>query len=72
MKKKKKPKDSITSSEDYIVYENKISAQVKLLFLQFWRQFLQLRREAWKIQDSNDPVEVLKFSGFSVQLQKLH
>ena len=32
---KKKPKDSITSSEDYIVYENKISAQVKLLFLQF-------------------------------------
>ena len=100
----------------WIIYELRIWNQVKLWSSQLWTQFLQLRREAWKIQDfnrvwtrdlaipvrrsnqlsyeatdveswsfvgSNDPVrnesmmngsnpvEVLNFSGFSTQLQKL-
>ena len=78
--------------------------QVKLWSSQLWTQFLQLRKEALKLQDfngvwtrdlaipvrrsnqlsyeatdggswsfvgSNVPVEVLNFSGFFTQLQKL-
>ena len=76
----------------WIIYELRIWNQVKLWSSQLWAQYLQLRREAWKIQDFNvsgfiaqlvrashrnrevtgsNPVEVLNFSGFSTQLQKL-
>ena len=37
----------------WIVYELRIWNQVKLWSPQLWKQFLQLRREAWKIQDFN-------------------
>ena len=36
-----------------IIYELRIGNQVKLWSSQLWEQFLQLRREAWKIQDFN-------------------
>ena len=36
-----------------IIYEVRIWNQVKLWSLQLWTQFLQLRRDAWKIQDFN-------------------
>ena len=35
----------------WIIYELRIWNQVKLWSSQLWTQFLQLRREAWKIQD---------------------
>ena len=37
----------------YIICELRIWNQVKLWSSQLWTQFLQLRREAWKIQDFN-------------------
>ena len=37
----------------WIIYELRICNQVKLWSLQLWTQFLQLRRETWKIQDFN-------------------
>ena len=37
----------------WIIYELRIWNQVKLWSSQLWEQFLQLRREAWKIQDFN-------------------
>ena len=37
----------------WIIYELRIWNQVKLWPSQLWAQFLQLRREAWKIQDFN-------------------
>ena len=37
----------------WIIYELRIWNQVKLWSSQLWTQFLQLRREAWKIQDFN-------------------
>ena len=37
----------------WIIYELRIWNQVKLWSSQLWAQFLQLRREAWKIQDFN-------------------
>ena len=37
----------------WIIYELQIWNQVKLWSSQLWTQFLQLRREAWKIQDFN-------------------
>ena len=37
----------------WIIYELRIWNQVKLWSSQLWKQFLQLRREAWKIQDLN-------------------
>ena len=37
----------------WIIYELLIWNQVKLWSSQLWTQFLQLRREAWKIQDFN-------------------
>ena len=37
----------------WIIYELRIWNQVKLWSSQVWAQFLQLRREAWKIQDFN-------------------
>ena len=37
----------------WIIYELQIWNQVKLWSSQLWMQFLQLRREAWKIQDFN-------------------
>ena len=37
----------------WITYELRIWNQVKLWSSQLWAQFLQLRREAWKIQDFN-------------------
>ena len=37
----------------WIIYEMRIWKQVKLWSSQLWAQFLQLRREAWKIQDFN-------------------
>ena len=36
-----------------IIYELRILNQVKLWSSQLWTQFLQLRKEAWKIQDFN-------------------
>ena len=40
----------------WIIYELRIWNQVKLWSSQLWTQFLQLRREAWKIQDFNGRV----------------
>ena len=37
----------------WIIYELRMWNQVKLWSSQLWTQFLQLRREAWKIQDFN-------------------
>ena len=37
----------------WIIYELRIWNQVKLWSSQLWALFLQLRREAWKIQDFN-------------------
>ena len=37
----------------WILYELRMWNQVKLWSSQLWAQFLQLRREAWKIQDFN-------------------
>ena len=37
----------------WIIYELRIWNQVKLCSSQLWTQFLQLRKEAWKIQDFN-------------------
>ena len=37
----------------WIIYELRIWNQVKLWSTQLWAQFLQLRREVWKIQDFN-------------------
>ena len=38
----------------WIIHEHEIKwNQVKLWSSQLWTQFLQLRREAWKIQDFN-------------------
>ena len=37
----------------WIIYELRIWNQVKLWSSQLWTQFLQLRKEAWKIQDFN-------------------
>ena len=37
----------------WIIYELRIWNQVKLWSSQLWTQFLQLRREAWKIHDFN-------------------
>ena len=37
----------------WIIYELRIWNQVKLWSSQLWTQFLQLRKEAWKIQDVN-------------------
>ena len=37
----------------WIIYELRIWNQVKLWSLQLWKQFLQLRKEAWKNQDLN-------------------
>ena len=37
----------------WIIYDLRIWNQVKLWSSQLWTQFLQLRREAWKIQDFN-------------------
>ena len=37
----------------WIIYELRIWNQVKLWSSQSWTQFLQLRKEAWKIQDFN-------------------
>ena len=37
----------------WIIYELRIWNQVKLWSSQLWTQFLQLCREAWKIQDFN-------------------
>ena len=37
----------------WIIYELRIWDQVKLWSSQLWTQFLQLHREAWKIQDFN-------------------
>ena len=37
----------------WIIYELRIWNQVKLWSSQLWTQFLQLRREAWKIQEFN-------------------
>ena len=38
---------------NWIIYELRIWNQVKLWSSQLWTQFLQLRREAWNIQDFN-------------------
>ena len=37
----------------WIIYELRIWNHVKLWSSKLWTQFLQLRREAWKIQDFN-------------------
>ena len=37
----------------WIIYGLRIWNQMKLWSSQLWTQFLQLRREAWKIQDFN-------------------
>ena len=37
----------------WIIYELRIWNQVKLWSSQLWAQFLQVRRESWKIQDFN-------------------
>ena len=37
----------------WIIYELRIWNQVKLWSSQLWTQLIQLRREAWKIQDFN-------------------
>ena len=37
----------------WIIYELRIWNQVKLWSSQLWTQFLQLRKEAWEIQDFN-------------------
>ena len=39
----------------WIIYELRIWNQVKLWSSQLWTQFLQLRKEAWKIHNFNDP-----------------
>ena len=38
---------------EWIIYELRIWNQVKLWSSQLWTQFLQLRKEAWKMQDFN-------------------
>ena len=38
---------------EWIIYELRIWNQVKLWTSQLWTQFLQLRKEAWKLQDFN-------------------
>ena len=37
----------------WIIYELRLGNQVKLWSSQLWTQFLQLCKEAWKIQDFN-------------------
>ena len=53
----------------WIIYELRIWNQVKLWSSQLWAQFLQLRREAWKIQDFNRVWTLLKSWLFQASLR---
>ena len=46
----------------WIIYELRIWNQVRLWSSQLWTQFLQLRREAWKIQGSNPLYAIAKIA----------